>query len=324
MAKPFRCALLLFLAVMLPLTVSAHPGKTDSSGGHTDHSTGEYHYHHGYSAHQHYDMDGDGKADCPYDFKDNTNRQSGYGNSGKEKTTYSTSPTASATEAARSSTAPTTPKNATEKEETKPMPSWMYWCFGIFSAVLLGMGIKIRSQKEDMEIMKSSHSSGIQRLREQHEQQLHAKKATDSDIAAAKAELEKVRIEVNKAENELRELIRKTSIEEQKKAQAAADRALYRCAPVDVTFAKDGKPVYWKPDKNKPYGDYTVYVKRDSAVYHTDRICASFLSREAHIFDYIEKRRPCQKCSKNAFDFTKVPEWYSSCIKVRLSDQYDQ
>ena len=66
------CTLLISLSLMLPIGVYAHPGKTDSSGGHTDHSTGEYHYHHGYSAHDHYDMDGDGFSDCPYDFVDKT------------------------------------------------------------------------------------------------------------------------------------------------------------------------------------------------------------------------------------------------------------
>ena len=58
---------------LLVVTVFAHPGRTDSKGGHTNHSTGEYHYHHGYSAHDHYDMDGDGTVDCPYDFDDQTN-----------------------------------------------------------------------------------------------------------------------------------------------------------------------------------------------------------------------------------------------------------
>ena len=52
---------------------NAHSGRTDGRGGHTNHSTGEYHYHHGYSAHSHYDMDGDGVVDCPYDFADKTN-----------------------------------------------------------------------------------------------------------------------------------------------------------------------------------------------------------------------------------------------------------
>lgn len=57
------------LVLILSITALAHPGRTDSSGGHTNHSTGEYHYHHGYSAHSHSDMDGDGIVDCPYDFK---------------------------------------------------------------------------------------------------------------------------------------------------------------------------------------------------------------------------------------------------------------
>lgn len=65
--------ILLILFLCIPIVVEAHKGKTDSSGGHTDHSTGKYHYHHGYSAHSHYDMDGDGDVDCPYDFDNKTN-----------------------------------------------------------------------------------------------------------------------------------------------------------------------------------------------------------------------------------------------------------
>lgn len=71
-----RRALLICFAVclffLLVAPVFAHPGRTDGKGGHTDHSTGEYHYHHGYSAHDHYDMDRDGIVDCPYDFDDKT------------------------------------------------------------------------------------------------------------------------------------------------------------------------------------------------------------------------------------------------------------
>lgn len=49
----------------------AHPGETDSSGGHYDRSTGEYHYHHGYPAHQH------PNGVCPYDYDDKTGKRSG-------------------------------------------------------------------------------------------------------------------------------------------------------------------------------------------------------------------------------------------------------
>jgi hypothetical protein len=73
--KQLLAFLLAFLLLLSP-TVLAHSGKTDANGGHYDRSTGEYHYHHGYPAHQHYDMDGDGVADCPYDFDDKTDHSS--------------------------------------------------------------------------------------------------------------------------------------------------------------------------------------------------------------------------------------------------------
>ena len=69
--RTIRKVIILFLSILLlSNTVLAHPGKTDRNGGHTDHSTGEYHYHHGYSAHQHTD------GVCPYDFDDKTNHSS--------------------------------------------------------------------------------------------------------------------------------------------------------------------------------------------------------------------------------------------------------
>lgn len=65
---------LLLLTLILMFTFSiiaiAHSGKTDSSGGHYDHSTGEYHYHHGYPAHEHTN------GRCPYLYDDNTDYNS--------------------------------------------------------------------------------------------------------------------------------------------------------------------------------------------------------------------------------------------------------
>lgn len=63
-------ALLLTMSVTPP--VSAHPGSTNADGGHMNRSTGEYHYHHGYSQHNHEDKNGDGVLDCPYEFDDQT------------------------------------------------------------------------------------------------------------------------------------------------------------------------------------------------------------------------------------------------------------
>jgi hypothetical protein len=76
MKSVFSVLLVLFLFVGAAF---AHPGKTDSNGGHKNHSTGEYHYHHGYSAHQHID------GMCPYDFDDKTSRESGANTSAKQE-----------------------------------------------------------------------------------------------------------------------------------------------------------------------------------------------------------------------------------------------
>lgn len=73
----FRRNLLIFLLVVSLCTIScfAHPGRTDSNGGHN--SANGYHYHHGYPAHQHTG------GVCPYDFDDRTGWNSGTPSSGK-------------------------------------------------------------------------------------------------------------------------------------------------------------------------------------------------------------------------------------------------
>lgn len=48
------------LLLCWPTTALGHSGGTDEDGGHIDHSTGQYHFHHGYPAHQHPD------GVCPY------------------------------------------------------------------------------------------------------------------------------------------------------------------------------------------------------------------------------------------------------------------
>lgn len=64
--KLFALILSVVVALSVPVAVFAHPGRTDEYGGHYDWKTGEYHYHHGYPAHQHID------GYCPYDYDDQT------------------------------------------------------------------------------------------------------------------------------------------------------------------------------------------------------------------------------------------------------------
>ena len=69
--KKLVCGLLILWLLAWP--AFAHPGGTDVNGGHTDCSSGEYHYHHGYPEHDHVD------GECPYDYDDRTGERSGTG-----------------------------------------------------------------------------------------------------------------------------------------------------------------------------------------------------------------------------------------------------
>ena len=61
MKKIFAFSFSVIFIFTLAIICFAHPGGTDGSGGHYDNSAGEYHYHHGYPAHQHEDYM------CPYE-----------------------------------------------------------------------------------------------------------------------------------------------------------------------------------------------------------------------------------------------------------------
>lgn len=96
------------VALSIFLTAYAHSGGTDANGGHYNRKTGEYHYHHGYPEHQHYN------GVCPYDFKDNTKQRS------------------------TTSKATTPPKNA-EKDSDGGFPAGVVVGGGVGAAVLYGI-----------------------------------------------------------------------------------------------------------------------------------------------------------------------------------------
>lgn len=74
--------LLLVIALLMGgASSAAHSGRTDKNGGHRDSSTGEYHYHHGYPAHQHEN------GVCPYNYDDRTGWNSGSASSSKSTKT---------------------------------------------------------------------------------------------------------------------------------------------------------------------------------------------------------------------------------------------
>lgn len=74
--KPTKVLLCVLMCIVFVICAYAHPGRTDSNGGHHV-KGGGYHYHHGYPAHQHDD------GICPYNYDDQTGRSSGSSGSNK-------------------------------------------------------------------------------------------------------------------------------------------------------------------------------------------------------------------------------------------------
>ena len=121
---------LLIALIVTPCIALAHPGKTDENGGHTDHSTGEYHYHHGYPAHQHKDTNGDGKKDCPYDFNDATDHHTGTSNTNNSNNSNNSNKTTSTQKSAT-----TTTTNQTASTKNNNSKDWQSLL--IFLAIIL-------------------------------------------------------------------------------------------------------------------------------------------------------------------------------------------
>lgn len=114
---------MLCLALMLCVTASAHPGRTDSSGGHRDNNNvsglGSYHYHHGHPAHLHTN------GICPYNYVDKTNSGASTG----------TVPAA----------------NARDREEIFMVPWWLMFLCMAAVVILVWQNVGLRKAREEAE-----------------------------------------------------------------------------------------------------------------------------------------------------------------------------
>lgn len=124
------------ICAMISLSASAHSGRTDSDGGHTVTSTGEYHWHHGYPAHQHEDLDGDGIYEyCPYSFVDATDHSSGSSNSNS------------------GNTASDKPEVITKEVvvEKAYVPEWILWTIVSMVIVIITLFVLLRKKSNEVQ-----------------------------------------------------------------------------------------------------------------------------------------------------------------------------
>lgn len=325
----------------------AHPGRTDSAGGHTDKSTGEYHYHHGYPAHQHYDMDGDGVPDCPYEFKVKVRSSSSAPTSARPsvttplatapRTTFpkittpkETTPKATTPQATAAPTKATVPTAKTVYPNDYTLAVSLSWIFFILSLVFIYLSCKKSgkiselSERCSAESANSSKqaaiSANLQREKERLQElnaEAHAEIGNLSTWCQGLMEqlktLSDIAEEMNGDPEEKVSLAMALKIKEQAKQIEGLNNELQahrkrEAVPKEVFFAEDGMPVLLK-SVSKPWGDYTVYLNWKTGIYHANKHCAPCDAEETHLFFVLKtSARPCDRCARNLP--WKIPDWF--------------
>ena len=329
--------LLVLLLSFLVTPVSAHPGRTDSNGGHYDRSTGQYHYHHGFPAHQHYDIDGNGSPDCPYNFKDLT------GSSSSRNSTRSSS-----SKAAPNSTQAAAALAATVPAESKPSVadgSVFGWTLAVLFLLLYFVSRASRKKNEEYYLSRISH---VEASAETFSAQL---KQRSQQIGALEQQIQENAVSFSKevallqADNAKLEELSKDLTAEKNALQARLDRIYAFSAPSEgesiedrnaalaaqtleqqnriqeqgekisklegelqkhlqsektgIFYADDGLPIFYK-SVSKKYGDYTVYLNEKSKIYHLDPQCAPKGATVSHLHRLPPNYWPCSKCASGS------------------------
>lgn len=135
--KPYKFLTVIILSLclihLLPVISYAHSGRTDANGGHYNRSTGEYHYHHGYPAHQHTN------GVCPYDFKDKTNHSSGSNSGSSSKSSNSSKSPSGSSTTQENSSADTESKTKSISELAKEKRAQKYSRIFLYACIIIAL-----------------------------------------------------------------------------------------------------------------------------------------------------------------------------------------
>lgn len=254
MKKFYKHLLLSVILVFnLPvIIVLAHPGSLDGNGGHYDRSTGEYHYHHGYPPHQH------PNGECPYDFDDQTNTDSGTGKSLNQ--------TINSTIESATNTRVDTMNSEVKIQTTEQKDNSDTW-FQIGSSIILGGGTVYVIFKGIADDKKSRNEKAALTAQKQFERQ--------KQIALNNAKFQK---EYNYYFN----------------LYAFYDPIHFVTKPKNA-YIRDWLPV---TSGRGTYGKYTVYITQTGTKYHTNKNCVNAKMIRKNAIHVIRSYAPCLKCVK--------------------------
>ncbi len=282
--------IIILLTSILCTTVLAHSGNTDSYGGHKDRSDNSYHYHHGYSEHQH---GTDGWCDI-------TNRimplKPGTGNRLYNKPEYS---------------------SKSERSNNGVVIGLVILITVVTGIGTVAMSTSVfESNKSIKKAQKnytkpktanaSPHNNTIAQFTLANAKSGYAKGSITSPVSAFPRTVPKSNVSNREIANSFSDSIPK-NISELKKRLESETLSQIAKVPANITYI-NGKP---RDNNDKIYGTYTVYVSKNGARFHQKIGCCS-ASKPLHIFD-VKKTGlfPCSICNTKNSD---IPQWHKDYV----------
>lgn len=284
----FAVALIMLCSLTVP--VLAHSGKTDDDGGHYDNEAGEYHYHHGYPAHDHYDMDGDGYVDCPYDFDDRTGWNSGSsGSSSKHSTDV-----------------------AEQEGGTVPVLTVVFICVA-FVVVLVVAIVKI------VKLSDKSRRFYTQLTDSQCEVNRLSKDVMHKDDTIVKQE--KKIVSLMSRTNELTEELFYSERRYYQHLYGSKTKAEIMNAPKGGGVGLDGMPYcFTQVNDEREWGDYTAFIAIGGKRFHSREGCSGAnIPINAVNIDY-RTRCPCERCKPTFPDLMWFNQYNAHMEVIRKYD----
>lgn len=322
--------------VLIPMQSFAHSGGTDADGGHIDHSTGEYHWHHGYGPHQHYDMNGDGILECPILYGSSQNNDNDASSRQNNRTISRSSGTSYASTASPQPGQAHTMRSEDSTDQKKTSANWFLW--GMILSIIVGFILFCRCRLFKNEWKTAEEK--IHRIQEEHRREkVQIERETQEQInqmrqrEQIKNQLEKERFERENAEM----LSRIQNANKRQQAQLEQDfvellnaakklgdgyllmlsqAPLNHVVTVDGLFGSIGLPAEIDNSGLKWGSAYTFYCseKTNHPKYH--RAGCRYCNSGAAINAYQLKRRrvePCLICKPQFPDL----EWYERYLKLK-------
>lgn len=325
---------ILAFPLLLVFRVYAHPGKTDEYGGHYDRSTGEYHYHHGFEAHQHVDLNGDGTPDCPFEFVDKTGQNSG--GSG-----YASSFVSSSAE-----TKPpeyfTIVKEVVKENvvSVEVLPEWVNYALIGSGIVFLVMFIMIRAKSSDIRLLNSQLDRFRKELSDEKNKNLALQSENEAllnDNATMQLSIETVKT------NSMLEIIKSNKlasdeIKQERERRVGLYNAILDNALIDrikadlgedyLLILSGGPPGTTFDDKGLPHKiengfDIFLIPVSDSGKYHRNSCRYAKINKRIHavlINKNSYKYSPCYICFPSVPDTDWIKKYHQYKKQLECSD----